>query len=151
MADENPEATRVVEAGTVSLSEEHQCVNTMAELMKNELDQNMEKKGGRKNWRTINSYDHVLQVYEHNGKLQMAVRALRGLLKNGASRHEIAFAESQVKEYAADVANHALMVLDCLGLLELPKTPAPKLKAKPGQKKRRRGRDRWGNSYGYGS
>lgn len=111
---------RVVEAGSGTPSLDHQAVNKMAQLMKHELDDNKQKKGGRVRWVHDTAKNHVLQTYYHAGKLQAAVIALEKLLKDeDASQAEIKYYKDRVKEFSADVANHAMMVADTLGLLEL--------------------------------
>jgi len=141
------DSKRVVEAGDNTESLDHQCVDKMAELMKNELNENMRLKEGRKNWINDQARMHVLQTYYHTGKLQVAVTALELLMKDeDSSRHEIAFQQEQVKEFAADVANHAMMVLDTLDLLGVPK-PEPK-KEKPKivvKEKKEDKKDEYGN------
>lgn len=116
------EPKRIVEAGGTQESIDHQCVDRFAELMKHELDENLSKKGGRVHWIEDKARDHVLQTYYHTGKLQVAVKALEDLLKNDGSRAKTKAQEEEIREFAADVANHAMMVLDTLGLLGLPKS-----------------------------
>lgn len=117
--DETPEAPG-------EESPTHQCCTKFSELMKKELDANMERKKGRESWLAIAPMDHVLQVYYHTGKLQIAVKALEVMTKSGdASRSRLQAQEAEVIEYAADVANHAMMVLDALDKLGIPR-PKPK-------------------------
>lgn len=137
------EPVRVVEAGDPeALSIEHQRVNEMAELMKHELDANMAKKKGREGWMAARPVDHVLQTYYHTGKLQVALKNLESLLeRKDATNSELQYNQAQVLEYAADVANHAMMVLDVLGLLNDPKhllkKPIQATKSKVKRKKRK--------------
>ncbi len=80
------------------------AVNAMARHMKRELLMNR-RKGDRKGWLQCEPMQLVLEVYYHAGKLQNAVKT-----KN----------LSDVREYAADVANMAMMVMDKCGVLGLP-------------------------------
>lgn len=96
-------------------------VDKMAELMKKELEENKERKGGRSGWLRPSPMKHVLEVYYHCAKLQVALKDLETLKETkDSARRAIKFREELVMEYAADVANHALMVLDTLGLLGVP-------------------------------
>lgn len=106
------------------------AIDKMAELMKRELEENFDRKGGRKDWLKMDAMSHVLQVYYHNAKLQFAVKDLLLFRSDSdASRHELQHQEELVKEYAADCCNHALMTLDVLDLLGVPrpvvKVPSP--------------------------
>lgn len=116
MADDEK---RIVEAGEPSV--EYQVVDAMAQLMKNELDENHAKKHGREHWLKGTPLAHIVEIYLHTAKLQMAFRAFETLKANpDSSRHEIQFQEARLKEFAADVANHATMFLDVMELLGVP-------------------------------
>lgn len=124
---------RIVDAGSGTTTM-HRAVDKMAELMKQELDDNAKKKGTRIDWLKADAMTHVLQTYYHTGKLQVAVRALEKLMADEeSSKRAIKIQEDEVAEYAADVANHALMVLDVLGLLGLP--PEKAKENKKGEKR----------------
>jgi hypothetical protein len=96
-------------------------VDKFSELMKKELLANMKRKGGREGWLGMEPMDHLLQVYYHVGKLQAALKALEVVMSDEhPSGSEAAYREGQVREFAADVANHALMLLDRLNILGVP-------------------------------
>lgn len=102
---------------------DHQCCTKLAELMKHELDENRPLKKGRESWLKNSAIDHVLQVYYHTGKLQVAVKELLEMQTAEAHSRRLHLQEAEVLEYAADVANHAMMVLDVLDLLGVPRPP----------------------------
>lgn len=103
---------------------DHQCCTKFAELMKHELDENAALKKGRASWLKNSAMDHVLQTYYHTGKLQVALKELMMVETSpGTSRSKIEFLKAQVREYAADVGNHAMMVLDTLEILGIPHPP----------------------------
>lgn len=71
-------------------------IGVFSRLMRKELIANS-RKGDRPGWMRQAARNIVSDIYYHTGKLQMAVE--KGDIE-------------QVKEYAADVANLALMVVD---------------------------------------
>lgn len=110
-------------------------VDKMAELMKKELEENKERKGGRSGWLRPSPMKHVLEVYYHCAKLQVALKDLETMKETkDSAKRAIKFREELVMEYAADVANHALMVLDNLGLLGVP-VPKRKKEEEPKEEK----------------
>lgn len=89
-------------------------------LMQDELLANLDK-GGRSTWRTDTPYSLLAEVHDHTAKLHIAVRELE---RRRAGREPRALPwgdrtpESLVREFAADTANMAVMLLDSLGLLD---------------------------------
>ena len=77
-------------------------------LMRRELHANSGK-GDRQGWLSMDANTALLEVYYHLSKLQKAVRDNEGL---------------GIQEYAADVANMAMMVLDVCGGIPAPEAPA---------------------------
>lgn len=78
-------------------------------LMEKELHANAGK-GDRPGWLQMDSKTAVLEVFYHMGKLHQAVH--RGEAE-------------AIKEYAADVANMCMMLVDVCGLLHEVERPAP--------------------------
>lgn len=79
-------------------------IGVFSALMRKELLANS-KKGDRPAWLKLTARDIVSDIYYHTGKLQLAVE--EGNLE-------------KIREYSADVANLALMVVDVeMNLLEL--------------------------------
>ena len=78
-------------------------------MMRAELHANANK-GDRPGWLQMDSKTAILEVFYHMGKLHQAVH--RG------------DAEA-IKEYAADVANMCMMLVDVCGLLPTDEQPAP--------------------------
>jgi hypothetical protein len=76
------------------------AVQLFSEQMLTQLRENYIRKGGREGWINDNPRDLVKELYYHTGKLQDAVAS--------------GFADG-VREYSADVANLAMMVLDRVG------------------------------------
>lgn len=83
----------------------HRLVDTYAEMMKHELDENWPK-GDREVWATHSKDDGLAEVQYHVDKLVNAVALDE---------------KERVKEYAVDVANCAMIFLDMMGMIE----PAP--------------------------
>jgi hypothetical protein len=78
-------------------------------LMEKELHANAGK-GDRPGWLQMDSKTAILEVFYHMGKLHQAVH--RGEAE-------------AIKEYAADVANMCMMLVDVFGLLPEDEQPAP--------------------------
>jgi hypothetical protein len=123
MAFESKRKVDIDEAPKKEETPDHQCCNKLSELMKHELDANKALKHGRASWLKNSAIDHVLQTYYHTGKLQIAVKELLMLREAEAHSRRITLQEEAVVEFAADVANHAMMVLDVLDLLGIPRPP----------------------------
>ena len=71
------------------------------------------RKGDRDGWLSCDPMQLVIEVYYHNGKLQEAVK------NNDLDK---------IREYATDVANMSMMILDrCGGLLPIEYVPTKKL------------------------
>lgn len=79
-------------------------------LMVRELAAN-DGKGNRPGWLEMRPAEAVAELLYHAGKLSLAVREI-GSGKTPDPRTS-GFSLSDVREFAADVANCALMVLDC--------------------------------------
>jgi hypothetical protein len=97
--------------------EGHRLVDTYAEWMKNELSENWIK-GDREVWTNYSMDECFSEIRYHLDKLENAVA-----MNSDGSNND------QVKEYAADVGNCAMIFLDVLGLIE----PAPPAKPIPNQ------------------
>ena len=78
-------------------------------MMEKELHANASK-GDRPGWLQMDSKTAILEVFYHMGKLHQAVH--RGEAE-------------AIKEYAADVANMCMMLVDVCGLLPVDEQPAP--------------------------
>jgi len=89
-------------------------------LMVTELAAN-DGKGNRPGWLTMDRKEALAEVHWHASKLAVAAKAAATDAR-GAQLVNKREAERDTREYAADVANCALMVLDCMGLLDLPES-----------------------------
>lgn len=94
-------------------------------LMADELAAN-DGKGNRPGWMTMDRKTAVAEVHWHAAKLAVAAKVAGSNPGRGASvlmqgRH--AEAVSETREFAADVGNCALMLLDVLGLLGMQPPP----------------------------
>jgi hypothetical protein len=88
--------------------EERYCVEAFVAMMVEELAAN-NGKGNRPSWLTMDRKTALAEVHWHAAKL--AVAAKEAAEDPGKS------AVRDTREFAADVANCALMVLDCMDLL----------------------------------
>lgn len=92
---------------------EAEALRRFVGLMADELAAN-DGKGNRPGWLTMGRKEALAEVHWHASKLAVEAKEASELplaaLRNSA-------APALVREYAADVANCALMVLDCMGLL----------------------------------
>ena len=79
--------------------------------MRRELAANADK-GDRPGWLTMTPAQAVAEVLYHAGKLSVAVRQ-----SQRAPDPRLQLGLEEVREYAADVANCALMVADIMGVL----------------------------------
>lgn len=102
--------------------EEMQRVALFVGQMLRELAAN-DDKGNRPGWLQMDRKEAVSEVHWHASKLAVAAKELDRLQEAWPESADLldhppglAMA-SDVREYAADVANCALMVLDCMGLL----------------------------------
>jgi len=84
-------------------------------LMEKELHANAGK-GDRPGWLKMDGKTAILEVFYHMGKLHQAVH--RGEAE-------------AIKEYAADVANMCMMLVDVCGFLPVDEQPAPVAVAMP--------------------
>lgn len=109
--------TDAVRAGVApwiaSHPDEIQAVNLFVTEMVEELAANSHK-GNRPGWLTMTPAQAVAELLYHAGKLAVAVRQVQ---RDPDPR--IQLTEAEVREYAADTANCALMVLDVMGLLDV--------------------------------
>ena len=85
-------------------------VDAFAELMKKELEDNVDKG----DWRRMSLGEALFEIRYHLEKTEMAV-------ENKDREHTI--------EYAVDVANQAMILLDVLGYIDVPPRPEPKPKS----------------------
>lgn len=113
-------------------ADEWKALGLFVECMIEELAENVVKGGrttqaGRPGWLTMNRKQAMAEIGWHLAKLQVAAKDLDAR-RGGSSilvegEMEEAYAEA-VREYAADVANCALMALDVMGLLFETSAPA---------------------------
>jgi hypothetical protein len=99
--------------------EEKAVVSRFVGLMITELAAN-DGKGNRPGWLTMDRKTALAEVHWHAAKLAVAAKEADA---DRIDHEDLVVAlnnVSRVREYAADVANCALMVLDCLGLLADP-------------------------------
>lgn len=99
------------------------CLHVLAAfaaVMETELRDNAGKHG-RAAWRTADPDWMMFEIHDHAAKLHVAFRELRRR-RNGAEPRTLPWGdrspESLVREFAADTANMALMLLDSLELLD---------------------------------
>jgi hypothetical protein len=91
-------------------------------LMATELAAN-DGKGNRPGWLRMNRKEALAEVHWHAAKLAVAAKEATDVPGKGDSllrraKHDGAVRDA--REFAADVANCSLMVLDCMGLLAVP-------------------------------
>jgi hypothetical protein len=91
------------QASRASPSKYDEVLNPFLEIMKRELAANSYK-GDRPGWLKMTPGDCLLEIYYHTGKLHKAVHG-----SDAAS----------INEYAADVANMSMMIVDICGGLAL--------------------------------
>lgn len=84
------------------------------QAMADELRANADK-GDRAGWLSAGAPVMVSEVLYHAGKLALAVREVIG--GRPPDPRTAGFSPDDIREYAADVANCALMVADCAGVL----------------------------------
>lgn len=84
------------------MSKYAEVLNPFVAMMEKELHANAGK-GDRPGWLSMDAKTCLLEIYYHLGKLQKAV-------KNGEG--------DSIKEYAADVANMSMMLVDICGGLD---------------------------------
>jgi hypothetical protein len=82
-------------------------------LMATEMAAN-EDKGNRPGWLQMGRKEAIAEVHWHAAKLAVAAKEFDS---QGVERSDGGGLDLSVREFAADVANCALMALDCLGLL----------------------------------
>jgi hypothetical protein len=111
-----PEVAQWVEAHP----EERDCVASFVAMMLTELAAN-DGKGNRPGWLTMTRKEAIAEVHWHAAKLAVSAKAITLFGEESPVRES---AEQDVREYAADTANCALMVLDCAALLG-PPLPLP--------------------------
>jgi hypothetical protein len=90
---------------------EQAAVERFVSLMIEELAANDEK-GNRPGWLTMTPAEAVAELLYHAGKLSLAVREVGS--GKAPDPRTAGFHPADVQEFAADVANCALMVLDCM-------------------------------------
>jgi hypothetical protein len=98
------------------------CVEEFVAMMVEELAAN-DGKGNRPGWLTMSRKDAIAVVHWHASKLAVAAKEAADVPGKGDSllrRANHDGAVRQTREFAADTANCALMVLDCMGLLSFP-------------------------------
>lgn len=116
-----------VEQWVETRPDEVACLLNFHALMVEELAANAGK-GDRPGWRTMNGRDAVSEVFWHAAKLAVSVREYMSSRRLDEERagaltaQERQQAAERVKEYAADVSNCAMMVVDVLDLL-FPEAP----------------------------
>ncbi|MCK0543525.1 hypothetical protein JTE78_12205 [Pseudomonas syringae pv. aptata] len=97
----NPNDVRVSRVGAAGKYDE--VLKPFMRMMENELHANAGK-GDRSGWLKMSAETCLLEIYYHQGKLQKAVKDGDG---------------DRIVEYAADVANLAMMLTDICGALNL--------------------------------
>lgn len=95
--------------------EETEAIRQFVGLMVTELAAN-DGKGNRPGWLTMDRKTALGEVHWHAAKLAVAAKDL----EDGPHPDP-----RYTCEFAADVANCALMVLDCMGVLDMPDSEPP--------------------------
>jgi hypothetical protein len=108
--------------------EESEAVRRFVALMVIELRAN-DVKGNRPGWLTMDRKTAIAEVHWHASKLAVAAKDLDSEkaqdLEDCDRRETLVRYGDPVREFAADVANCALMVLDCMRLLDMPEPAEP--------------------------
>lgn len=108
--------------------EEGETVRLFVARMVTELAAN-DDKGNRPGWLTMDRKTAIAEVHWHASKLAVEAKRMEALETSPITCNDgemIGESQEIIREYAADVANCALMVLDCMRLLgDLPEPPAP--------------------------
>jgi hypothetical protein len=94
-----------------SRQDEVAALNSFVAFMVEELAANSHK-GDRPGWLTMTPQEAIAELLYHAGKLAVAVRQIQS-----DPDPRLPLTAAEVREYAADTANCALMVLDVCGLL----------------------------------
>lgn len=90
--------------------QERRCIEEFVAMMIEELRAN-DGKGNRPGWLTMDRKEAISEVHWHAAKLAVAAKDL----EDGPHPDP-----RYTREFAADVANCALMALDCMGFLSEP-------------------------------
>lgn len=101
--------------------DERELLGGFVALMARELAANNDK-GNRPGWSQMDRKQAIAEVHWHASKLAVAAKRLderRGYEDDSIDASMYRVDISDVREYAADVANCAFMALDCMGLLGL--------------------------------
>jgi hypothetical protein len=97
--------------------QEQFCVESFVAMMVEELAAN-DGAGNRPGWLTMDRKTAIGEVHWHAAKLAVAVKDADHALRDGPDDLVDGLRNVQaVREFAADTAICALMVLDCMGLL----------------------------------
>jgi len=98
------EPSAVIGVPRSEVEEMASVVEEMAREMRMELLANV-RKGNRQVWKAMPPMQLLMEVYYHAGKLQQAI---------------VCEDKQKIREYAADVANMAMMVADAFGIFQTP-------------------------------